>query len=490
MAGVLFTWALSKVFKEPRLIRVHLFEDLPVEIQLQVIDQLDRRDKLKLLRTSRYFYNLLQPQIYEHLYDIRNTPRLVDILVRRPSLCTHPRSLRLSAWDTPQTWAVDDNRNIDLDLLLMRYDISPVCIKAWEASFSEKEATAWERELKKMNPDAWIALLLTLLPNLFRLEIQFPDRSTYVLKVILRAAAGQFTMPVLQQLEQVSVSVGFEPYGLMTSFALPFFGLPGLRWLFTDSLSDGETGVVIGSSPVTHLAIGNCRGLQSLDELVKNCPQLESYRHGYFPYSTCDPDLNHLIYPALLNARHTLRKLWLDINRPREGSPVWPSFTEFTTLQLLQAPYFLLGDFDPDSTDTDAPDCLPKILPPTLETFHATGVDIPVISRLFPCLINYVQSPRVNLTNLTIALTTLSINLATIDTRAPGHSVRPGQILSNPVIDLATRLNGACCKTHVNLAVHEKRSRSLMEWAFEEPFSWSRTTVKMQAQDMYSESGN
>jgi hypothetical protein len=358
----------------------------------------------------------------------------------------------------------------------MRYDISPVCTKAREASLSDKYATVWERELKKMNPDAWIALLLTLLPNLVCLEIQFPDRSTYVPQVFLRAAAGQFAMPVLQQLEQVSVSVGFEPYGLMTSFVMPFFGLPRLRWLFTDSLNDGETGVAIGISPISHLAIGNCRGLRGLDELVKSCPNLQSYRHGYFPYSTCDPDLNHYIYPAILNARHTLKKLWLDINRPREESPAWPSFSQFTTLRLLHVPYFVLGcfDFDPDSTDS--PICLQTILPPTLETLHVTEVDTPAISKLFPCLIDYVHSPRVNLTELTIATITLSFDLGTIDTREPEQGVRSGQTHSSPVIDLATRLNGTCREMHVKLAILEKRSRFPREWVSEEPFS-SRTAM-------------
>ncbi|KAL3495087.1 hypothetical protein BJX62DRAFT_233735 [Aspergillus germanicus] len=386
-----------------------MLAEIPTEIQLMIIQQLGTRDRLSLLRISRHLYDCVQPLIYESL-NPRRPQRLVDALVRKPELGTTPRFLRLTAWDTPYPWARDDGRNLDLDLILRRYDISPVLAKAREASLSEKEAMTWERDLKKENPDAWIALLLTLLPNLRRLEIQFPDRSTYVPQVILRAAAGQFSMPVLQRLEEAYVSAAFEPYGLVTSLLLPFFGLPALRSVFTDALFDGESGVAIGSSPIKHLSIGACRGgLESLGELIRNCPNLESYRHGYFPFNVwTPPSINPLIYPAVLQARKTLKALWLDIELvPEMEELVWPSFTEFINLQFLHAPHGLLGQFYRSGIHAQAPvPDLASTLPVSLKELHITKIHgAGAINVVAEALMNYIQSKTVHITDIVVFTT-------------------------------------------------------------------------------------
>jgi hypothetical protein len=386
---------------------------IPIEIQLIIIQQLDTHDKLSLLRTSRHFHDCVQPLIYESLGP-RRPQRLVDTLVRKPTLSTYPRSLRLPAWDTPYPWARDDGRNLDLDLILRRYDISLVLAKAHEASLSEKEAMTWERDLKKENPDAWIALLLILLSNLRRLEIQFPERSTYVPQVILRAAAGQFRMPVLQRLEEVIVSAAFEPYGLVTSLVLPFTGLPALRSVFTDALFDGESGVAIGSSPIKHLSIGACRGgLKSLGELIRICPNLESYRHGYFPFNVwTPPSINPLIYPAVLQAKGTLKRLWLDIElEPEMEEPIWPSFIEFKALQFLHAPHGLLGQFYRTGIHAQAlvPD-LAGTLPVSLKELHITKIHgAGAINVVAEALMNYILSNTVHITDIVVFTTPVPV---------------------------------------------------------------------------------
>jgi hypothetical protein len=63
----------------------------------------------------------------------------------------------------------------------------------------------------------------------------------------------------------------------------PFFGLPRLRWLTTDALFDSEPHIhtLTRASPITHLSIGWSRGgLENLDDLVKNCADLGSFRYG------------------------------------------------------------------------------------------------------------------------------------------------------------------------------------------------------------------
>ncbi|KAL3443899.1 hypothetical protein BJX65DRAFT_191489 [Aspergillus insuetus] len=443
---------------------------IPIEIQLIIIQPLDTHDRLSLLRTSRHFYDCVHPLIYESLGPHR-PQRLVDALVRKPALCTYPRSLRLTAWDTPYPWVRDDGRNLDLDLILRRYDISPVLAKAREASLSEKEAMTWERDLKKENPDAWIALLLTLLPNLRRLEIQFPDRSTYVPQVILRAAAGQFSMPVLQHLEEVYVSASFEPYGLVTSLVLPFFGLPALRSVFTDALFDGERGVAIGSSPIKHLSIGACRGgLESLSELVRNCPDLESYRHGYFPFNVwTPPSINPLIYPAVLQAKATLKRLWLDIELvPEMEEPIWPSFIEFKALQFLHAPHGLLGQFYRSGIHAQAPvPDLASTLPVSLKELHITKIHgAGAINVVAQALMNYIQSDQVHLMDLVVFTTAVPIELA-----------MPPSVSDT---ELMVRLADLCRRLQISFFKCDPRDlRTSKEgWIFAEPFPARDTRMR------------
>ncbi|KAL4930309.1 uncharacterized protein BDV17DRAFT_259361 [Aspergillus undulatus] len=125
---------------------------------------------------------------------------------------------------------------------------------------------------------------------------------------------------------------------------MPFLGLPSLRRFSTDALVGNEHGVDIELLSVTDISIDQCIGLAPgyLDELVLNCPRLESFRHGYSNRSW-----RHLIkpadyYPAILHAKHTLKELWLNMfpgyfrHLTGGAGHNWPSFSEFTKLQLLQ----------------------------------------------------------------------------------------------------------------------------------------------------------
>ncbi|KAL3449613.1 hypothetical protein BJX65DRAFT_306152 [Aspergillus insuetus] len=471
-------------------------QELPIEIHLLILRYLKHRDKLSLLQASWFFYNLLLPLIYEDL-NPRWTQNLVVTLVRRPSFCAYPRSLRLQAWRAPNPRGEGDGegeadrsrRNIDIDLTtLRRWDLSLVLAKVREASLSTEEAARWEENIKRENADAWTGLLLTLLPNLVRLYVQFSQHSVYVPRILHNAASGQYTgMPVLQNIEEVAVSAAFVPDGeSVPSLVSPFFGLPRLRWLTTDALFDGEARIQYltrtrTSSPITHLSIGwNRGGLERLDDLVANCPQLESFRYGYFPYSWCDPSLNHYLYPALLQRKQSLKKLWLDINRGRDGTPstIWPSFSEFSALELLHVPHYLLGHFDHDAPDTEAVRGLPDLLPPSLETLHVTEVGTSAVNALFPCLAEYVRlrAREAQLVELCIASTTFLPNMdnanANTDLEISTANITDTNRDTHPksLLDHVIGLRDACSASGTRFAIHRKDSRDLAPWRFEEPF--------------------
>ncbi|KAL2858434.1 hypothetical protein BJY01DRAFT_241769 [Aspergillus pseudoustus] len=418
-------------------------QELPAEIYLLILQYLDQGDKLRLLRASHDFYDLILPQIYEHL-DTRRTQSLVQTLVHKPSLCDYPRSLRLSKWEVPR-WRDDrreDSKNIERDPVLRQYDVSLVIAKAREASLSEAEAVRWQEDIKGHNPDAWTGLLLTLLPNLVRLQVQFPELSSYVPRIIIRAATGQYKIPVLRNVEEVAVSAAaFEPNGPVASLVSPFPGLPRLRWLFTNDLNE-------------------------------TCLRLESFRYGYF---------NHYIYPSLIQRNHTIKELWLDIDRGRDRTPNHcPSFTQFSALRLLHAPHYLLGHFDHDSPRSVR--CLLNTLPASLRTMHVTEVNTGALGYLFPCLVEYVGSRQARLSELVIATTTFipdnaeqSTRLNTITIADPDTVERDTRPVS--IMEHVMELRNACSASGTRFAIHKKDSESLAHWSFEEPFIRLHTAI-------------
>jgi hypothetical protein len=105
------------------------FQALPPEIQLPVARELDPADKVNLMYTCRYFYELVTPLLYEALPDAkRYSERLVDSLVRNPALRNYPRYIRLEACyvrgpdEEEDDESAGDNKNDIEDILTGKED--------------------------------------------------------------------------------------------------------------------------------------------------------------------------------------------------------------------------------------------------------------------------------------------------------------------------------------------------------------------------------
>ncbi|KAL2822462.1 hypothetical protein BJX63DRAFT_427029 [Aspergillus granulosus] len=114
-----------------------------------------------------------------------------------------------------------------------------LCRLAKAACPFEDEARAWCRHLRNKNPDAWLALLLTLTPNLFRLEVQFPKSAYWVQRIVEWAAQAQpIALSALQRVQEVYVSARWFEFQdenqLVTQWTLMFLGLSSLRRITMD----------------------------------------------------------------------------------------------------------------------------------------------------------------------------------------------------------------------------------------------------------------
>ncbi|KAL5334639.1 hypothetical protein BJX70DRAFT_350237 [Aspergillus crustosus] len=488
-----------------------MFQQLPPEIQLLVAQQLDCTSATAALAlTSHHFHDLATPILYKNLENTytHDILRLVDTLARNPSLRGFPRSLKLEAWDpVPLETGEDALTRVPVDPEeeeqdYWAYRIGLLCRLAKAACPSqnenEEEGDAWARDIRLENVDAWLALLLTLMPNLVRFEVQFPMTGRWVQRVVEWAVHGQVS--ALQSVQEVYVSARwFEFQGEIqnvTQWTLMFMGLPSVCRIATDGLSGDEvedktetTTAIKSPSSVTHITIDHCKGVRNLDKLIRNCPKLHSYRHHYAPQSSRKHILNPRgFYPALLIARCTLKELWLDIFPTyvidSDDGVHWPSFSDFTVLELLHVPHFLLGQY-PKNPPTN----IRGTLPSSLKTLHITEVDkvtlAPILKSLLDCISD--APANVHFDELIIAtmgaLTRRDAIMAAVemdsDSRRPGLKLKLALALtaaerSAPAIRHAAELYSLCCQRGTRFGVHKGQSKYLERWETVDPFEETR----------------
>ncbi|KAL2849352.1 hypothetical protein BJX68DRAFT_267204 [Aspergillus pseudodeflectus] len=482
-----------------------MFQDLPPEIQILVTRELDTTDQVNLVYTSRYFYELLIPQLYEALPDATQyCKRLVDSLVRNPALRNYPRCIRLEAChvrgpdeekedDGDSSDANDDIKDIRTDKAneddhpaTWLYNLPLQTQYAKEVCISEGDGNILSSAIWK-NDDGAHALLLTLVPGLVRLDLQFPRHGRLTDMVVTWATQGRFAVPVLQNLHEVFVSSEwgkFQEDGadeIITDWALTFLWLPSLRRFKTDALRDVvyECRVPDRRSSVTHIEISKCLGLEDVKGFIAAFPNLQSYRHSYVTTKWNKPLSSRRMYQALLQAKETLREIWLDIcvqNFVREPAGLkWPTFTNFTALEVLHIPIFLLEDLTGEPQTIN----LTQFLPRTLKTMHIFDATYITLPNLLPSLLEYITSPHSqNLTELIIATTPHYVegSFFIIMDDSIKKGLTDGPSISDELSRRLKELEYACharCVTF-DFQVLDGSSKLAAAWEFEDPFDKSR----------------
>ncbi|KAL4867663.1 hypothetical protein BDV12DRAFT_198082 [Aspergillus spectabilis] len=472
-----------------------MFRSLPPEIQLFVAASLKAGDKVNLIYTCHYFYDLVIPQLYENLPDAMYlSAQLVDALVRNPALQKYPRYIRIEAWisedETDSESESDEDRDgtpaqeeddIGNDPTDPMPQVGLFCKHAKEICVSDDDGSWWAKDIRKGYVDAWIALLLTLAPNLTRLEVQFPFNSRgWVQRVVRWTVERRFAKPVLRQVAQVFVSGRWSDNKdegadeVVTDWTLPFLALPALQRFGTDALREVHYKVdePVPPSSAIHLAVWNCAGLQDVERFIAKCPNLVSYRHESGQLSLPF----RRTYRALLGVKDSLKEIWLHVWQARHAARVkWPSFREFAALETLHVPIFLLEDFDGEARDVD----LSALLPPTLRTLHVTGAVHSTLPSLFLSLLQYVKTPRTEVTEFIVATTHVDPARETVravmDARKRPHNDLTADEASNSIFEAVADLQVACSERAISFEYSQLLGSDLgNRWRFPDPFYQTR----------------
>ena len=352
---------------------------LPAEIQVEIAQSLGHpQDKLRLMVCSRHFYDLLLPVLYEHVVLDRSPTgaeiaAIVEtIFIQKPHLASRIRTLNAQHWDvmdgTSETYYRDFNDLLgawargdfeiqykegddvnDRRSKLEDYDFSFVREKLRLVSLSEVEEKFWMAGLEAFNGDAWLGLLLIILPNLRRLELQFPFfRHSFIPWILDCVGNGQVgKLPALKSLSQVALDWWDTEGGLDLKHALRFFRLPSVRQFFGDMVveydydeSRAECEVLAApirqASSITHIELQKSNSFSGMKPLISSCKKLISFKYEhswgcvYGEYFDSEA-FRSALYPA----RHTLEALVFEDNSGFGGSDPFTSFREFTALKTL-----------------------------------------------------------------------------------------------------------------------------------------------------------
>ncbi|KAL5356016.1 hypothetical protein BJX96DRAFT_185501 [Aspergillus floccosus] len=380
----------------------------PLEVVIEICRQLESpQDRLNLVCCSRQFHKIFTPLLYQKLWVggdlLRPIVQLSESLAKNPSLAACVEAVHLSAWesqqgtheadfeealrlykeypaidgeDEPYDWSLDGSVRLD------RIDYGPLYEQAQRVTRSTDKADFWLDELQIGSGDAWIALLLTFLPNLRRLEAEFPFGSLW-LHFVMRWAATRdvISLPATSFPPISEAYVDWSPHDvcICAEHVMPFFLLPSMRRFYASDLDGSVTGgddelsrstPMYGTSSVTHIEINGCNGMWDLFKVIGSCKNLQTFKYnhrGCVDYKPME------LYGALLPMRATLDTIWLDIkeryNRhddDHQCDDALPSFRDFAVLKTL---HLRLGNL-PVLKERGPDMSLAQALPPSIETLQ------------------------------------------------------------------------------------------------------------------------
>lgn len=305
------------------------FANLPTEILQLILGHLKKNhDWLMLGRSCRPLYNRIIPTRYEYIetpcYCIGIHKTLVYTLLNQPKLADLVRCLkfgRLPCGADPKVYLNHQHGHHDkLDSKQESFQSSQ-----YPSSISGKlrlseiiqtltdrkwEQTQWVEDLQSdTNRDPWLALLLSLLPNLETIELFWDGTGTRYSSWVLSRISQRYTpfdtRLFWQNLHTAIVKVPEDEGADFTIQRLvPFFTFPSMRTFRGQLLTDKypEPTLDIESSPITHLEFIQCSSVLGFNYLVNLCPNLQflKYTQQEDDYNRGSPGYNQIYFETIL----------------------------------------------------------------------------------------------------------------------------------------------------------------------------------------------
>ncbi|MCJ1451763.1 hypothetical protein MMC28_002103 [Mycoblastus sanguinarius] len=397
------------------------FSTLPPEMVSQIMGNVEKSSwLLNLALCCHSLYDLTLPFLYSHV-TLPHHGRLVGPfylksftyhILRNPHLASRVRDLIIDDWRGTANYPADGSDNKSIDEVVRKL------VNA--SSHSKEQVKIWIKDLKSYE-EAWITLLLPLLPNLERLDLMVTrHRDHYFGSMIQRVAKIENpfdTQPAFSSL-RVLVANCDRKCGTTSNLMFNAFQIPSLREfygqrIFSDNSDAGRRLALLETATLrlTHLEVRHCVfNIQDLTNMLRSFKTLKTfvYNLGSGLISSCTYSMPEL-RKALTATEENLENLWLD--RSPHNSYYWPegyvspmsSLSSFKPLKNLQVGMYILfggkanlddlSNAESEDIDTDTVN-LAILLPTSIETlyFSQTNGRIRMLTRALENLLEQKES--------------------------------------------------------------------------------------------------
>lgn len=331
---------------------------LPPELLLQIAQQLDRPD----LWAMSLVHSALRGAAQEELYSVihfhwtveRHPPivKLLRTLLDRPELARNIRNVELvgdyhrdsKGWTIYREFVLSDGSELPLPTLSQA-----------ASNINPEAAATWATETHDGNPDAVIALVIAMAPNIMRLTISkiwSPGYYRFLGLVFKTALCDRHPLlPKFDRLEFVSLNLWFRNQSYVEATErddiLALFYLPRIKDL-TLPIANRTNMTWPASSPPQPLTLSSLR-IRRLREdfllpIMAVCTRLESLFYSWFHHAGIDSPLNlpngdlSRMAKALLPCGQTLTGLIIEMKSmasKANGEVEFPHVTFSGSLEAL-----------------------------------------------------------------------------------------------------------------------------------------------------------
>ncbi|CAF9930349.1 hypothetical protein IMSHALPRED_008148 [Imshaugia aleurites] len=363
------------------------FSTLPSEVLLQITANVDKSGwLLDLALCCRRLYHLTIPHLYTDIklfYSAHKLgfPYLKSFTIHvldNPILASYVRGFALN-----QSFGDDDFPGEESKVQDIAETVQEVVFRS---SFSQGQQEEFMRLLKNGDEDAYVALLLSSLPNLERLNIvEPPIPPKYFRKLVLKAARRERlfqNQPAFSALRVVVNNCYNDPYRTLPRLLSEYVRLPSLLEFhghnvgsYVDGRDEGLAALEPATSPLVHLEL-RARKLNAVDltHMLRAFKHLKTfiYEIGWANIGISIPSTLEL-GEALIWTEISLEDLWLEHveYQPYSHQDFSPlrTLSNFKVLKNLRLGMYFCFDFPESGGLGYAPD-LANFMPASIETLY------------------------------------------------------------------------------------------------------------------------
>lgn len=362
-----------------------MLTSLPNEVLIDITGFLDHReDRVHLAASCRHFHNVLLPYAFTSISMNSNCEWVLSCLVhtllqqprcgaavRSLSLtvcrCRHSRKLRFDR--ELLTGALQRIAHTEEELVKWRDDLagkytdaSDLYSKdAWLDYLEEKSTDEWGLYTR----DAWRAVLLSLVPNIETLTIEWHPSEKHTQKVFSRALNHEKpfdTRPAFTRLRSISIQEWeYDDAVIKACDIVNSLRFPSLRQFsccgVADFADDDEVSRITklrAFAKVTDIAFYNSNSTNGFSSFVLACEKLQSfvYEHIFLAEwgESCNPPA---IFKTLLHHKDTLVKIHVynaEVEHEPSENAFFGSLSNFAVLKDLRLRATNLLDWDREGT--------------------------------------------------------------------------------------------------------------------------------------------